>query len=69
MQHCVNPGKNDTPLVVFLVPYIIYLSITIFLIYQSLTSESEDFWILIGLLIGTSVLVLILYIYKPRKKK
>jgi len=48
--------------------YIIYLIVMIILIYSSLKSEYGEIWSLLGLLIGTSVLLSIIYFYRHHKK-
>ena len=54
---------------IYIVAYIVYLTVMILLIYQSLSYETEVFLGILGLLIGTSMMLLFLSFYKPRKKK
>ncbi len=54
---------------IHIVAYIVYLTVMILLIYQSLSYEIEAFLGLLGLLIGTSMVLLFMSFYMPRKKK
>ena len=54
---------------IYIVAYIVYLTVMILLIYQSLSYEIEAFLGLLGLLIGTSMMLLFMSFYIPRKKK
>ncbi len=54
---------------IYIVAYIVYLTVMILLIYQSLSYEIEVFLGLLGLLIGTSMVLLFMSFYMPRKKK
>ena len=54
---------------IYIVAYIVYLAVMILLIYQSLSYEIEVFLGLLGLLIGTSMVLLFMSFYMSRKKK
>jgi multisubunit Na+/H+ antiporter MnhE subunit len=54
---------------IYIVAYIVYLTVMILLIYQSLSYEIEVFLGLLGLLIGTSMVLFFMSFYMPRKKK
>ena len=54
---------------IYIVAYIVYLTVMILLIYRSLSYEIEAFLGLLGLLIGTSMVLLFMSFYMPRKKK
>jgi len=54
---------------IYIVAYTVYLAVMILLIYQSLSYEIEVFLGLLGLLIGTSIVLLFMSFYMPRNKK
>ena len=54
---------------IYIVACIVYLTVMILLIYKSLSYEIEVFLGLIGLLIGTSIVLLFMLFYMPGKKK
>jgi len=53
---------------IYIVAYTVYLAVMILLIYLSLSYEIEVFLGLIGLLIGTSMVLLFMSFYMSRKK-
>ena len=54
---------------IYIVAYIVYLTVMILLIYQSLSYEIEAFLGLLGLLIGTSMVLLFMSFYNVAKEK
>jgi hypothetical protein len=54
---------------IYIVAYMVYLTVMILLIYQSLSYEIEIFLGLLGLLIVTSMILLFMSFYMSRKEK